>query len=159
MILTPRKMSDFELVKNQDKMTNSWLNKSRSSSGLESSIEALTIESKMILVYIIINCIILIIALTAIIIYGCWINRDGKTRSKRYCEGCGNKTRILEVSKDVKCVSLEIQKPTSKKCERQITVWTQFRNTNPNLNRSQSSSLWYYSFLFNSDICEDNMRT
>ena len=158
MILTSRKISYLELVKNQKNMTNQFVSNSRSSFGLKSQIEALTFESKMILIYIIIICVILIIALTAIIIYGCWINRDGKTKSKRYCEGCGNKTRILEVSKDVKCLSFEIPMPTSIKCERQISVWLPFRNTNANLNRilvAYCDTNHPYLPLY--DTCEDNI--
>ena len=69
-----------------------WIDEFKNYKGLESTFEELTIESKLILVYIAIVCVLLLSALITIVCCGCLVFEDENTVSKP------NKTYSYEVS-------------------------------------------------------------
>ena len=59
-----------------------WIDEFKNFKGLESTFEELTIESKLLLVYIAIVCVLLLSALITIVCCGCLIFEDEKTVPK-----------------------------------------------------------------------------
>ena len=89
----------------------------------ESSIESLTSESKLILIYISIVCVLLLSSLVIMICWGCEIvGKDGlllSSNSRTFKDGLGTENKAMNVKKSN---SLQLPMKTSKKIERMISV-------------------------------------
>ena len=89
----------------------------------ESSIESLTSESKLILIYISIVCVILLSSLIIMICWGCEIVGKDKlilrSNTRTFNDGSGKEIKVMHVRKSN---SLQLPVTTSTKIERMFSV-------------------------------------
>ena len=97
---------------------------SRNYKDSESSVESLTSESKLILIYISIVCVILLSSLIIMICWGCEIVGKDKlilrSNTRTFKDGSGNEIKVMNVKKSN---SVQLPVKTSIKIERMISVW------------------------------------
>ena len=90
----------------------------------ESSIESLTSESKLILIYISIVCVILLSSLIIMTCWGCAIVEKDKlilrSNTRTFKDGSGNEVKVMNFKKSN---SMQLPVKTSIKIERMISVW------------------------------------
>ena len=101
----------------------SLIDASRNYKDSQSSIESLTSESKLILIYISIVCVILLSSLIIMICWGCeivgkdkWILRSN---TRTFNDGSGKEIKVMHVRKSN---SLHLPVTTSTKIERMFSV-------------------------------------
>ena len=110
----------FFKIKN---MGSALINALRNRKDSESSIESLTSESKLILIYISIVCFILISSLIIMVCWGCEIvGKDSvplRSNSRTFKDASGNEIKVMNV---IKSNSLQLPVKTSIKIKRMISV-------------------------------------
>ena len=105
-----------------------WKNEFKDSKGVESIIELLTTESKLILIYIAIVCIALILALIIMICRGCLIFEDEKQTSRPSAsprisnDASGNRIELVNVFKNPSHSSVKLPVKASLKIERTVSM-------------------------------------
>ena len=114
------RLFSFFKIKN---MGTALINALRNRKDSESSIESLTSESKLILIYISIVCFILISSLIIMVCWGCEIvGKDSiplRSNSRTFKDSSGNEIKVMNVKK---CNSLQLPVKTSIKIKRMISV-------------------------------------
>ena len=126
-------------------MGTPWIDESRKYSGLGFSIETLSTESVVILIYIVIVCFILIISLLIIICCGC-LNMGDDIEDRAYDtrtsqDGSGNKRRFLKYAKNTRLV-------TTIKLPQTTSIMTNRRGMNDISVWDWIAKLWFQTFIF-----------